>query len=240
MERQQKLGHSESGHGWYETTGSYFFPEDRPPVEEEDYDEDDDDEEGQLEEEAETVVVEAGDCAEVSTPEEEFTPTEERTDDAAELGEGEAPVDSSSSGGGHRYDGSKCYHSKGAADQQIGKRVAHRYNDGVIYMGEVVKTLFRPATLEDPAHFINEVKFDADVKKDEVWKSRLLKDNRLHFHITMTYGRFAHDSLAAPPVYSSAYGKYVNDNLAWTNAGDHLSERPVMVVEPPPVAVGGN
>ena len=144
-------------------------------MEEEDSDEDEDDEEGQLEEEAETVVVEAGDCAEVSTPEEEFTPTEERTDDAAELGEGEAPVDSSSSGGGHRYDGSKCYHSKDAADQQIGKRVARRFNDGVIYMGEVVKTLFRPATLEDPAHFINEVKFDADGKTDEVWKSRFLK-----------------------------------------------------------------
>ena len=167
-------GQSESGHGWHETKDSYFFPEDRPPVEKRDSDEDDE-EEDQPGEEVETVVVENADNADDSAPEEELAPAEV-------------------------YDGSKCYHPKDAADQQIGKRVAHRFDNGVIYMGEVVDTKFKPATSEDPAHFTSIVKYGADRKTDEVWKSRLLKDNKLHFHVSMTYGRFALDSLAAPPV----------------------------------------
>ena len=99
-------GQSESGHGWYETKDSYFFPVDRPPVEKRDSDEDDE-EEDQPGEEVEAVVVENADNADDSGPEEELAPAEV-------------------------YDGSKCYHSKDAADQQIGKRFAHRFDNGLI------------------------------------------------------------------------------------------------------------
>ena len=206
-----------------------------PPLEEET--DEADDEEGKLGGDAETVAEESTDNAEGGTLEEEATPAEEKADVIDELSEEQTPIDSPSPRDCLQYDRSKCHYSKEAADQKTGNRVAHRYDNGVIYLGEVISALFKPTTTEDPTHFINVVKYDADGTTDEVWKSHLLKDHRLHFYVVMTYGSYALDSLVAPPAYPSVFDKFVNKNLAWTHAGDHLSERPVMFVEPPPVAV---
>uniref|UniRef100_A0A7S2D998 Uncharacterized protein n=1 Tax=Octactis speculum TaxID=3111310 RepID=A0A7S2D998_9STRA len=88
------------------------------------------------------------------------------------------PFDLSLSGDGTSYSGSKCFHSQAAADQQIGGKFSHRFNDCVIYVGEVISALSKPVTTRDPAHFINVVKYEADGKTEEMWMSRLQRYQR--------------------------------------------------------------
>lgn len=136
------------------------------------------------------------------------------------------------------YDATKCHLTVEAAEAEVGKLVAERFKNGIIYVGEVTGVDFVPASESEPSHYMNLIRWSDD-KVDRAWKPRLQKGIRLHRDISLTYGRRSHDGLNTPPCYSGAYSRWANGTLAWCLSGQGMRRLPVELNEPSPVHVAG-
>ena len=148
----------------------------------------------------------------------------------------DSPSDSSTPDIG--YDAKKCHLTEEAARMELGKKVARRFENGIIFLGDVVDVVFVAASVDEPSHYLNKVKW-SDGSVDDSWKLRLQKDIRLYRNISLTYGRLSHDNLSSPPCFTNAYRRWANGRLDWLPSGPGMLDLIIQIQEPNPIHVAG-